>query len=110
MMVVDCPARCELVDVSDAGQSFPSSSRPDDIDYGISEWEPIARRRVDDMNERRVHEAAGMNLPCSSRTTLQQGVGTGRSKIYRTDSARTLLKEYFAANPQVQLDPHTANN
>ena len=29
--------RCELVGVSDAGQSFSSSSRPDDIDYGTSE-------------------------------------------------------------------------
>ena len=32
--------------VSDAGQSFPSSSRPDDTEYGTSELESIARRRV----------------------------------------------------------------
>ena len=38
--------RCTLVGVSDAGQSFPSSSRPDDTDYGTSELESIARRRV----------------------------------------------------------------
>ena len=38
--------RCTLIGVSDAGQSFPSSSRPDDTDYGTSELEPIARRRV----------------------------------------------------------------
>ena len=36
--------RCTLVGVSDAGQSFPSSSRPDDTDYGTSELESIARR------------------------------------------------------------------
>ena len=41
--------RCTLVGVSDAGQSFPSSSRPDDTDYGTSELESIARRRVDDL-------------------------------------------------------------
>ena len=38
--------RCTLVGVSDAGQSFPSSSRPGDTDYGTSELESIARRRV----------------------------------------------------------------
>ena len=36
--------RCTLVGVSDAGQSFPSSSRPDDMDYGTSELVSIARR------------------------------------------------------------------
>ena len=34
---------CELVGVSDAGQSFLSSSRPDDTDSGTSELESIAR-------------------------------------------------------------------
>ena len=41
--------RSTLVGVSDAGQSFPSSSRPDDTDYGTSELESIARRRVGDV-------------------------------------------------------------
>ena len=41
---------CGLVGVSDAGQSFPSSSRPDDTDYGTSELELIARRRVGDLS------------------------------------------------------------
>ena len=59
-------AGCNLVGVSDAGQWFPSSSRPDDIEYVTSELESIARRRVDDVNERRVHEAAGMGLRCFS--------------------------------------------
>ena len=36
--------RCELVGVSDAGQSFPSSSRPDDTDYGTSDLKSIARK------------------------------------------------------------------
>ena len=44
--------RCELVGVSDAGQSFPSSSRPDDTDYGTSELESLARQRVDDVSGR----------------------------------------------------------
>ena len=35
-------ARCELVGVSDAGQLFPSSFRPDDTDYGTSELDAIA--------------------------------------------------------------------
>ena len=49
------PSReCELVGVSDAGQSFPSSSRPDDTDYGTSELESIARRRVDNVSGRGV--------------------------------------------------------
>ena len=42
--------RCTLVGVSDVGQSFPSSSRPDDTDYGTSELESIARRRVGDFS------------------------------------------------------------
>ena len=42
--------RCTLVGASDAGQSFPSSSRPDDTDYGTSELESIARRRVGDLS------------------------------------------------------------
>ena len=36
--------KCNLVGVSDAGQSIPSSSRPDHTDYGTSELESIARR------------------------------------------------------------------
>ena len=40
---------CGLVGVSDAGQSFPSSSRQDDTDYGTSELKSIARSRVDDV-------------------------------------------------------------
>ena len=98
--------RCTLVGVSDAGQSFPSSSRPDDTDYGTSELESIARRRVGDVSERRVCEAAGLDLPDSSGATVQPGLGTGRSKYYPGESARTLLKECFAANPPEQLDPH----
>ena len=42
--------RCTLVGVSDAGQSFPSISRPDDTDYGTSELESITRRRVGDLS------------------------------------------------------------
>ena len=56
----------ELVGVSDAGQSFPSSSRPDDTDYGTSELESVVRGRVDYVSRSRVHEAAGMGLPCTS--------------------------------------------
>ena len=98
--------RCTLVGVSDAGESFPSSSRPDDTDYGTSELESIARRRVGDVSERRVCEAAGFDLPGSSGATVQPGLGAGRSKYYPSESARTLLKECFADNPPVQLDPH----
>ena len=43
--------------MSDAGQSFPGSSRPDDTDNGTSELESIARKRVDNVSGRRVHEA-----------------------------------------------------
>ena len=73
--------RYTVIGVSDAGQSFPSSSRLDDTEYGTSELESIARRRVDNL-------------------------GAGRSKYYPSESARTLLKECFADNPPVQLDPH----
>ena len=97
---------CELFGVSDAGQSFPSSSRTDDPDFGTSELESIARKRVDDVGGRRVREAAGIDLPGSSGTTMQHGLGTGRSKHYPNESARTLLKECFADSPPVQLDPH----
>ena len=98
--------RCTLVGVSDAGQSFPSSSRSDDTDYGTSELESIARRRVGDVSERRVCEAAGLDLPGSSGATVQPGLGAGRSKYYPSETARTLFKECFADNPPVQLDPH----
>ena len=98
--------RCELVVLSDAGQSFPSSSRSDDTDYGMSESESIARKLVDDVSGKRVCEAAGLDLPGSSDTALQHRLGTGRSKYYPSASARTLLKECFADNPPVQLHPH----
>ena len=39
--------RYTVIGVPDAGQSFPSSSRLDDTEYGTSELESIARRRVD---------------------------------------------------------------
>ena len=98
--------RCTLVGVSDAGQSFPSSSRPEDTYYGTFELESIARRRVGNVSERRVCEAAGLDLPGSFGATVQPGLGAGRSKYYPSESARTLLKECFADNPPVQLDPH----
>ena len=97
--------RCTLVGVSDAGQSFPSSSRPDDTDNGTSELESIARRRVGDVSERRICENAGLALPGFSGATVP-GLGAGRSKYYPSESAGTLLKECFADNPPVQLDPH----
>ena len=51
-------------------------------------------------------EAAGLDLPGSSGAPVQLGLGAGRSKFYPSESARTLLKECFADNPPVQLDPH----
>ena len=97
---------CGLVDVSDAGQSFPSSSLPDDTDYGTSELESIARRRVDNVKGRGVCELARLDFPGSSGATVQHGLGAGRSKYYPSEPARTLLKDCFADNPPVQLDPH----
>ena len=96
---------CGLVGVSDSGLSFPRGSRPDDTEYGTSELESIARKRVGDVSGR-VCEAARLDLLCSSRTKMQRGMGAGRSKFYLRESARTLLKECFADNPPVQLDPH----
>ena len=58
------------------------------------------------MSERRVSEAAGLHIPGSSGATVQPGLGAGRSKYYPSESAGTLLKECFADNPPVQLDPH----
>ena len=58
------------------------------------------------MSGRRVCEAAGLDLPGSSGSTVQPGLGAGRLKYYPSQSARTLLKECFADNPPVQLDPH----
>ena len=98
--------RCTLVGLSDAGQSFPSSSRPDDTDYGTSELESIARRGVGDLSGGMVCETAQSDVPGFSGATVHPGLGAGRSKYYPTESARTLLKECFADNPPVQLDPH----
>ena len=50
-------AGCELVGVSDAEQSLPSSSQPDGIDYGTSDMKSTAGRHVDDVSETRVYEA-----------------------------------------------------
>ena len=47
-----------------------------------------------------------LDLPGCSGTTVQHGLRTGRSKYYLSECARTLLKECFADNPPVQLDPH----
>ena len=98
--------RYTVIGVSDAGQSFPSSSRPDDTEYGTSELESIARRRVASFSGGRVFEVVESNLPAVSGATVQPDLGAGRSKYYPSESARTLLKECFADNPPVQLDPH----
>ena len=98
--------RYTVIGVSDAGQLFPSSSRLDDTEYGTSELESIARRRVGSLSGGRVFEAVESNLPAVSGATVQPGLGAGRLKYYPSESARTLLKECFADNPPVQLDPH----
>ena len=98
--------RYTVIGVSDAGQSFPSSSRLDDTEYGTSELESIARRRVDNLSGGRVFEAVESNLPSVSGAIVQPGLGAGRSKYYPSESARTLLKECFADKPPVQLDPY----
>ena len=67
--------------------------------------ESIARKGVDVVGGERIWEAAGLDLPGSSGSTVQHGLGTGRSKFYPSESAQTLLKECFADNPPVQLDP-----
>ena len=58
------------------------------------------------MSGGRVREDARIDLPGSSGTTVQHSLGFGRSNYYPSESARTLLKECFADNPPVQLDPH----
>ena len=98
--------RYTVIGVSDAGQSFPSSSRPDDTEYGTSELESIARRRVCSLSGGRVLEVAESDVPAVSGDTVQPGLGAGRSKYCPSESARTLLKECSADNPPVQLDPH----
>ena len=98
--------RYTVIGVSDVGQSFPSSSRLDDTEYGTSELESIARGRVDILSGGRVFKAVESDLPAVSGATVQPGLGAGRSKYYPSESARTLLKECFADNPPVQLDPH----
>ena len=98
--------RYTVIGVSDAGQSFPSSSRLDDTEYGTSELESIARKRVDNLSGGRVFEAVESDLPAVSGAIVQPGLGAERSKYYPSESARTLLKECFADNPPVQSDPH----
>ena len=41
--------RYPVIGMSDAGQSFPSSSRLDESEYDTSELESIARGRVDNL-------------------------------------------------------------
>ena len=66
--------RCTFVGVSDAGQSFSSSSRPGDTDYGTSELESIARRRVGSLSGGRVFETAEPDLPAVLGATVQPGL------------------------------------
>ena len=72
--------RYTVIGVSDAGQSFPSSSRPDDTEYGTSELESIARRGVGSLSGGRVFEVAESDFPAVSGATVQPGLGAGRSK------------------------------
>ena len=81
--------RYTVIGVSDAGQSFPSSSRLDDTEYGTSELESLARRRVGNLSGGRVFEAVESDLPAVSGATVQPGLGAGRSKYYPSESART---------------------
>ena len=67
--------RYTVVGVSDAGQSFPSSSRPDDTEYGTSELESIARRRVGSLSGGRVFEVAESDLPAVSGAQSAAGFG-----------------------------------
>ena len=98
--------RYTVIGVSDTGQSFPSGSRLDDTEYGTSELESIARRRVGGLSGGRIFEAVESDLLAVSGATVQPGLGAGRAKYYPSESARTLLKECFADNPPVQLNPH----
>ena len=77
--------RYTVIGLSDAGQSFPSSSRFDDMEYGTSELESIARRRVGSLSGGRVFEAVESNLPAVSGATVQPGLGAGRSKYYPSE-------------------------
>ena len=86
---------CELVGVSDAGKSFPSSSRPDDTDYGTSELESIARKRVDVVSGRRVHEATGMGVPYCSGTSVQQWFGYWAFKVLSERFCENSSKKVF---------------
>ena len=64
--------------------------RSDGTEYGTSELESIAWRRVDDVSETRVHESGEVGLPCFFGTTVLHGVSTGCSQNYPSGSARTL--------------------
>ena len=68
--------------------------------------ESIARRRVGSLRGGRVFEVAEPDLPTVSGATVRPVLGVGCSKYYPSESARTLLKECFADNHPVQLDPH----
>ena len=98
--------RYTVIGVSDGGQSFPGSSRLDDTEYGTSELESIARRRVNNLSGGRVFEAVESDIPAVSGDIVDPGLGVGRSRYYPSESARTLLKECFSDNPPVHLDPH----
>ena len=69
-------------------------------------WNRLHAGRVGDVSGTGVCEFAGLDLAGYSGATVQHGLGAGRSKHYPSESARTLLKECFADNPPVQLDPH----
>ena len=92
--------------MSNAGQSFLSGSRQVGTVYGTLALESNARQRADKPSETRVYGDREVGFPSLAGAETRQGMSTGRSNCYPSDSSSTLLIECFADNPPVRLDPH----
>ena len=100
------PASSRSTGVPNVGQLLPSGSRRNGTVYGTSELKSIAWRRADKLSETKFYGNGQMGFLSLAEVATQQEMNTRCSKLCSIDSARTLLKECFADNPPVRLDPY----
>ena len=78
---------------------------------GFSTLEGFARRQAVErlVSARLGSEGEGMvRIPPMEQMLLEEGTSKERIKKYPSQSARSLLKEYFELNPPTHLDPSHA--
>ena len=94
--------------VTDSSEGVPESFMKSG---GFSTWEGTAQRQVDErfMGTRMGDEGECMvRVPPVEETFLQESSTKKWPKYYPSQSAKSLLKEYFELNPPTHFDPSLA--